>query len=267
MTSFPPPKLQYKLAVVDIQEQRQSRIALWRSCFIIGCVLSLGFLSRSSFWQIKDLTQIKLEGDRLVGEQTINNVLNFDYPQLIWSVNVVDLAQKIESIPSVEVANINRQIIPPRLIVSLQERVPKAIATSQGQMGFLDAQGEWVEQEFYTNMDSTKNSSSLGDIANFSLPKLVVHNYQPNYRKSWVNLYELISLYPELKVNQVQWNQSGNLFLQTKIGKVSLGTNPSRLEKQFEIMLKLQNLSDRVNNDRIAYIDLSNPDVNLIQKY
>ena len=104
-------------------------------------------------------------------------------------------------------------------------------------------------------------------INNFTLPKLIVHNYRDQYRKSWINLYRLISIYPELKINQVQWQQSGNLFLQTKIGKVSLGTNPSRFKQQFEIMLKLQNLSDRVEHDKIDYIDLSNSDINLIQKY
>ncbi|MGD1921883.1 MAG: cell division protein FtsQ/DivIB [Pleurocapsa sp.] len=256
MTSFPPPKLQYKLAVIDIQEHRQSRIALWRSSFMVGCILSLGFLFASPLWRVKDRSQIQIDGNQLVGAEIIHDVLDFHYPQLVWTINVPTLTQKIESLPSIEEANISRHITPPQLIISLKERVPKAIATSEGHMGFLDIDGEWVGQKFYTNVDR-----------NFTLPKLIVHNYQPNYRKSWVELYKLISLYPELKINRVRWNQSGNLFLQTKIGKVSLGTNPSRLEKQFEIMLKLQNLSDRVDHNKIAYIDLSNPNVNLIQKY
>lgn len=256
MTSFPPSNLQYKLAVIDTQEHRQSRIALWRSSFMVGCILSLGCLLASPFWKVKDRSQIQIEGNQLVNIETIHDVLDFHYPQLVWAINVPTLAQKIEYLPSIEVVNINRQIMPPQLTVSLQERVPKAIATSGGQMGFLDSNGEWIAQKFYTKVDR-----------NFTLPKLIVHNYQPNYRKSWIDLYKLISLYPELKINQIRWNQSGNLFLQTKIGKVSLGTSPLRLEKQFEIMLKLQNLSDRVDHNKIAYIDLSNPNVNLIQKY
>jgi len=256
MTPFPPPKLQYKLSVIEIQERRLSKIALWRSCLIITCILSLGFLSALPLWKIKDRSQITIDSKKLVEKETVHDVLNFPYPQLIWTVDVSQLAQKVESIPSVEAASINRQIIPPRLIISLQERVPAAIATSEGKMGFLDIHGQWVAQESYTNIER-----------DFALPKLMVHNYQPNYRQSWIMLYKLISLYPELKINEVQWNHSGNLFLQTKIGRVSLGINSSRLEKQFEIMLKLQNLGDRVDRNQIAYIDLSNPNVNLIQKY
>ena len=263
MTSFPPPKLQYKLAVINIQKHRQSRIALWRSCFMLSCILGLGFLSNSSLWKIKNISQVRFDGNQLVAPQTIHDALDFTYPQLIWTIEVESLARKVESIPSVKIANVNRQIVPPQLIVSLQEKIPIAIATSQGKMGFLDINGEWIGQEFYTNIDN-------GRSVDFNLPKLIVHNYHSSYRQSWIDLYRLISLYPELKINKVRWNHSGNLFLQTKIGKVALGikgTNSSRLEKQFEIMLKLQNLNDRINRDRIAYIDLSNPNVNVIQKY
>jgi cell division protein FtsQ len=256
MTPFPPPKLQAKLAVIKIQEHRLSRIALWRSCLLVSCILSLGFLSVLPLWKIKDQDQIMLNGQKKVAPETVYNVLKFPYPQLIWVVDISSLTQKVESIPSVEAAGINRQILPPRLIISLQERVPVALAISKGRMGFLDVGGKWVAQEFYTNIEH-----------NFNLPKLVVHNYQSRHQKSWITLYELISLYPELKIKEIQWNHLGNLFLQTKMGRVSLGTNPSRLEKQFEIMLKLQNLGDRININQIAYIDLSNPDVNLIQRY
>lgn len=256
MASFPPPQLQYKLSVINLQKERQSKIALWRSGLIISCALSLGFLLTSPWWKVKERSQIQINGNHLVEAKTIHDALGFDYPRLVWTIKINSMTQKLESIPSIAAANINRQVIPPKLLISVEERIPQAIATVEGTMGFLDADGQWIPQQFYTDIEN-----------NFNLPKLIVNNYQPSYRKSWIDLYKLISLYPELKVNQVQWNQSGNLFLQTKIGKVVLGTNPSRLEKQFETMLKLQNLSDRVDHDRVAHIDLSNPDINLIQKY
>ncbi|MCC0178572.1 FtsQ-type POTRA domain-containing protein [Waterburya agarophytonicola K14] len=256
MTPFPPPNLQYKLAAIDLQEQRLARIALWRSCLLISLILSLGLLTTLPFWKVKHQSQIIINGKQLVGTKTIHHALEFPYSQFIWAINSTNLTQKLESIPSVRVAHINKQIIPPKVIISVEEREPIAIATFAGQMGFLDRDGAWIAQEFYTNID--------GD---FTLPKLVVLNYQSNYQKSWKNLYQLISLYPELKINEVQWHHSGNLFLQTKIGRVSLGTNSSRLSEQFKIMLKLQNLNDRIDKNKIAYIDLSNPNANLIQRY
>ena len=62
MTPFPPPKLQYKLAIVDIQQHRQSRLALWRSCFMVGCIFSLGLLTASPFWKSKNDRKFKLMG-------------------------------------------------------------------------------------------------------------------------------------------------------------------------------------------------------------
>ena len=254
MTQFPPPKLQHKLAVLDLQERRLSRLAVWRSGLITCCALALGLSATLPYWKIKHQSQIQLDG-KLVSSETIYKVLNFPYPQFIWTINGSNFAQKLESIPSVQAARINKQIIPPKLIINLQERIPVAIATSRGKVGFLDIRGEWVAQEFYNNINS-----------NFTLPELTVLNYQYSDRQTWIAIYQLISLYPELEINEIQWDNSG-LFIQTKLGRVFLGTNSVRLEQQFNILLKLQNLPEHIDNSEIAYIDLSNPQINLIQKY
>lgn len=255
MTQFPPPELQHKLAVLDLQERRLSRLAVWRSGLITCCALALGLSATLPYWKIKHQSQIQLDGKKLVSSETIYKVLDFPYPQFIWTINGSNFTQKLESIPSVEAARINKQIIPPKLTINIQERIPVAIATSMGKVGFLDVTGEWVAQEFYDNINS-----------NFALPELTVLNYQLSDRQAWIAIYQLISLNPELKINEVQWD-NGGLFIQTKLGRVFLGTNSVRLEQQFNILLKLQNLPEHIDNSEIAYIDLSNPQINLIQKY
>lgn len=256
MSSFPPPKLQYKLAVIDIQEARLSRIALWRSCLVVSCALSLGLIATLPYWKIQHQSQIYLSGNKLVGKNPLYTALEFTYPQSIWSINSVKLTQKIESIPAIKVARIDKQIVPPKLTIHLQERIPVAIATSLGKVGFLDIDGEWIPQKLYENTSH-----------DFSLPKLAVLNYQPQYRQSWKNIYQLISLYPELKISEIQWNNSGSLFVQTNLGRVFLGSDSSILEQQFKIMSRLQNLPEYIEQRKIAYIDLSNPQLTLIQKY
>jgi cell division protein FtsQ len=256
MSAFPPPQLKYKLALVDIQEQRLAQIALWRACLVIGCAISLCLLLTQPYWQIKHQTQIQINGTKLLSKNTVYNALKFDYPQLIWTINGLNLMQKIESIPSVEATNITKQIIPPQLIISLQEKKPVALATFHEKVGFLDLDGQWIAQEFYENINT-----------NLALPKLQVLNYQNRYQEPWKTIYQLISLHPELKITTVQWDESSNLFLHTKIGTVFLGGDLSQLKRQFKIMLQLQNLPAYVDNSQIAYIDLSNPNLNVIQKY
>ena len=256
MAAFPPPQLQYQLALIKVQKQRLDKISLWRSSLIITLAMSLGWAATLPYWKIKHPNQIKISGQKLVGEDSVRSAIDFDYPQFIGTVNGLDISGRIESIPSIAVAKVNKQIIPPHLIISLQEKDPVAIATSEGQVGFLNAEGEWISQQFYTNIGSKT-----------SLPNLKVINYRSEYRTQWHQIYQLISLYPELKINEIQWQKSGGLFVQTKIGKVFLGFDSSRLEEQFKTMVKLDNLPSHSESSEIAYIDLSNLEIKLIQKY
>lgn len=256
MSAFPPPQLQYKLALVKLQKHRATRISLWRACLLICCTMSLSLAATFPYWQIKKQTQIKISGEKLVSENTIYRTLKFAYPQFIWRVNGLNLAKQIESIPSVATVKVNRRIIPPSIIVSLQEKIPVAVATFQEEVGFIDDQGEWISLNFYDNIN-----------ANYSLPKIKVVNYEMHLKKTWRKIYQLISLYPDLKISEVYWDQSGKLFIQTKIGQVLLGSDSSQLEQQFKTISQLKNLPDHLASSEIAYIDLRNPQVNLIQRY
>jgi cell division protein FtsQ len=256
MNPFPPPQLQYKLALVKLQQHRLTRLALWRACCIVSCATGLSLAAIFPNSQIKAQNQIRINGDTLVGEDTIYQALKLTYPQFIWSVNGIEITQKIEAIPSVEAAKVNKQIIPPLITISLQEKAPVALATAQGEIGFLNAQGEWIAQKFYSSNE-----------ANFPLPKLKVIDYQLQFQPTWQKIYQLILLYPELKVSEVHWQTSGDIFLETKIGQIFLGSESSRLEQQFKTISKLKNLPKQLKTSEIAYIDLSSPGVNLIQKY
>ena len=256
MGDFPPSQLQDKLALVKVQKQRLDKISLWRSSLIITLAMSLGWAATLPYWKIEHPNQIKISGKKLVGEDSIRRAIDFNYPQFVGTVNGLDISRRIESIPSIAVARVNKQIIPPSLIISLQEKEPVAIATLEGKVGFLNAEGEWISQQFYTNIDSKT-----------SLPNLKVINYRSEYRQQWHQIYQLVSLYPELKINEIQWQKSGGLFVRTKIGKVFLGFDSSRLEEQFKTMVELDNLPSQFESSEIAYIDLSNPKVKLIQKY
>lgn len=256
MKEFPPPQLKYKLAVVKLQKQQTNRISLWRTSLMTGLTMTLGFLSTLNYWQIKEQHQIKISGEKLVAENTIYRSLNFNYPQPIWQINGEQLVSNIEAIPAIETAKINRRIIPPEITISLQEKQPVAVASWQGKVGFLDAQGTWIPQEFYRHLNPEKR-----------LPKLKVIDYQLQFQQQWSQIYQLISLYPELKTSEVHWQQSGNIFIQTKTGRFFLGSELSRLEPQFQIMSKLKNLPQHLDSSQIVYIDLSHSEVNLIQRY
>ena len=218
--------------------------------------MGLSLLATSSYWQIKDRTQIEISGTKSIAKNTVYQSLNFDYDRFVWSVNGIALAQKIESIPAVADASVKRQIIPPKIAIALREKTPVALASLRGQVGLLTADGEWIEQQYYANIGSKQ-----------ALPTLKAIDYQAEFQPVWRELYQAIDLYPELKISEVHWQPSGSLFIQTKLGRVFLGSDSSRLKQQFKIMLELTNLNQHLKSSDIAYIDLSNSEVNLIQKY
>lgn len=255
MNEFPPSELKYKLASARLQKQYLARLNLWRSCVLIGWTLGIGLVANLPYWKIEHQTQIKIEGSKLVSEQTVYEALDFAYPQFVWIVNGIDLTRKIESIPSIEMAQVNRQALPPQIKIALEEKIPVAVAASQGKIGFLDEQGEWIDREFYANMNDR------------TLPNLKVIDYKIQFKQVWNKIYQLISLYPELQIEEVYFERSGNLFINTKIGRVFLGSERSLLEQQFKIMAQLKNLPEQLERSEIAYIDLSNPQSNLIHKY
>lgn len=256
MSSFPPAQLKYKLALIDIQKQRMSRLAIWRSSIVAICTVGVFLLTILPYWQIQHQSQIQIQGNRLVSNTFIYSTLNFEYPQFIWTIDGAKLAKKIESLPSINAIRINKNAIPPKLIITLQEKHPIAIAISSGDIGFLDFSGYWIAQKFYDNLNEK-----------FALPKIKVINYKPEYQQKWRNLYELISLYSELNITEVQWSESRDLLLSTKIGKVFLGSDSALLEEQFTTMLELLDLKSYVKTGKIAYIDLSNPKSSVIQRY
>ena len=254
--SSPFPQLKYKLALIDLQESRLSRLAIWRATIVACFTIGIFLLSILPDWQIQHQSQISIKGNKLVSKQFVYSALNFEYPQFIWKIDGGNLAKQVELTPSVAEVRINKTLIPPKLIVFLQEKTPVALAILSGKVGFLDSNGQWIEQKFYDNIS-----------ADFALPKLRVLNYNAQYQQTWRKLYQLVLSHPELEIKELQWSQSGDLLLKTKIGKVFLGSNSARLKTQFKTMLKLQALPNYLGSSKIDYIDLSSANLNLIQKY
>ncbi len=256
MTASSARQLQRKLSRLQQQNQKYLFLALWRSLIVTSLAGGLLWMISLPYWQIAHKSQIQIEGDRLVSENTIHSLINFSYPQFIWTIHSQKLVQKLESTPAILAARVTKQIMPPRLTISLQERNPVALALSQGKVGFLDEKGNWIEEQFYGEINS-----------GFPLPKLKVVNFQPYHRNSWVEIYRFLQIYSTVKVDEVIWDRANNLFLKTEIGTVYFGSNLSHLEKKFKVLVRLKNLPTYLERSKIAYIDLSDPDFNLIQKY
>lgn len=246
-----------------LRKQRRKRIFLkiWHTMAattLSGCLL---WAIAQANWLISQPEQIAIEGNQLLSEPAILSLLSLTYPQSIWLIKPQDLVDKLEASGVIADAQVSRQLFPPSLIITVQERQPVAITLlsdtntvmNNQSMGLLDHQGNWLPLENYINLE--KNSA---------LPNLQVVGNVEQYRPYWQVLYQIISRSP-VKISQVDWQDPSNIILNTELGKVHLGPYGPQLTEQLNILDRMRKLPEKLDQMKTAYIDLRNPASPLIQ--
>lgn len=221
---------------------------IWRFCALCGLTGGMLWLISWPHWLIRNQSQIKITGNQLLSEEKIRQLLTINYPRSVWQLPTHQLAETLEKKPPIKDVYITRQVLPAQITITVKERQPVAAASSSRGIGYLDVTGVWIPQTFYTQK-----------IPLATKQKLTVLGFEEQYRSHWVELYPLILGSP-VKIIQVDWRDPSNLILKTQLGVVHLGPFSDRFSKQLQVLAKMQKLPSRVPPNRIAYLDLSNPD-------
>ena len=210
-------------------------------------------------------------------------MLPLSYPESLLRVNPEAIEQNLESMAPIAGATVSRQLFPPGLKIEVTERYPVAIAqltsseissgissgisseatpsardrgpklATSPAIGFLDARGVWMPEEYYSSLDKTLEMPTLKVIGN---PK--------QYRSYWPELYQTISRSP-VRVYEIDWREPTNLILKTELGVVHLGAYTSRFVEQVRVLDRMRELPNYFNPTQIAYIDLKNPNSPTLQ--
>jgi cell division protein FtsQ len=201
----------------------------------------------------------------------------------MWKIQPSRIANSLQKQAAIAHANVTRRLLPPGLIVEVEERIPVAIlqrshlAIAQGKneireeavgktlgktlgnsLGFIDANGILIPIESYdsANMSSLKTKAKL--------PNLKVIGSPEQYREFWRQVYQTLSQ-SSLKITEIDWSDPSNLILKTELGKVHLGTPNFQLAEKIKVLVQMRQLPTEVNPNQIEYIDLKNPDTPMIQ--
>ncbi|ELS01412.1 cell division septal protein [Xenococcus sp. PCC 7305] len=261
MSAFYDPKLQQRIILLQRQNRKRVQIAIWRCLLVSSLIATAIAMILSPYWQIKNSAQISLEEEIMVTKSTIYSLLKLNYPQSLWTISGHQLSNKLKSISPIVDAVVTKQLFPPQVKVRLQERVPVATVSTQGKIGFLDADGVWLDPIYYSHSEENSEENS-----NFSLPQIKVINFQPKYSETWAEIYRLSAMYPGIKLLELRWNEIDQLYLKTNIGRVYLGSDRSILTEQFQALARFPKLSTQDNLTDIDYLDLSNPKIPFIQQ-
>ncbi|WP_204137084.1 cell division protein FtsQ/DivIB [Halomicronema sp. CCY15110] len=246
--------------------KRQRRIRnlqhLWRIAAITGLAVSTIWLIRNPFWLLlRDQQQVIIDGNEMLSDDAIYQVLALEYPQRIFDIEPEQLVERLRTEAPVAYAQVNRQLFPPRVEITLQERIPVAVTvpsrpladnppTPMHQPGLLDSEGYWIAQSAVVGLDQ-----------DFALPTLKVRGFHVRYRSQWSQLYETLQSSP-VEIQEIDLRSPNNLIIQTEVGTIHLGGyDARRLSEQLAILPQLRQLTSDPQAPRVDYVDLANPQV------
>lgn len=250
---------------LELQKRRNLRfaVAIGRSLVLLGMSYGLFWLISLPKWVITSSSQLDVLGNRRVSADTVKSLTGLSYPQSLWELSTQQLRNELKNTPPIADAAVMRRLLPPRLTIEIEERVPVAVVLSNSDLrqkilapiaviGFLDQQGVFIPSKYYDNRNS-----------NFSTPKLKIIGFSEQNKIYWSELYSLVSQ-SRLDIYEIDWRDPNNLIIKTSLGIIYLGANRSLLTKQFNTLNNLTQLPSELNPDRIINIDLNNPEAPLI---
>ena len=232
-----------------LKKQRRWKFVqtLWQLLALASFTGGVFWLMTLPYWNLENESQIAIENNQLLSKKQVRQLLSLSYPQVIWKLPPQNLSLKLAATAPIKKAEITRQLFPPKLTVTIEERVPVAKATIAKQAGYLDADGNWIAKAIYT---------ATGE--KWTPPTLNVIGFSDNYRLYWQSIYPLIQR-SQIKINQVDWRNPNNLVLRTDIGTVYFGSDISDFSQKLERLAQMKRLPSKISLNRLTYIDLSNP--------
>ncbi len=237
----------------QLRKQRRLRIfqRIWQLTSITSLTGIMLWIAILPEWQLRSADQIEIQGNSLLSKEIIKKALPIQYPQSIFQVQPQAIATQLEASAPVYKVLVSRTIFPSKLTIQVQERLPIATSTRNGQQGFLDAEGIWMPVKAYPS--------------NIVKPNLVVLEPTNQAISQWSTLYRQVSQ-SQVKVSQVDARDESNLILNTDLGIVYFGTyKPSLFITQLETLDRLRTLPEILKLKSLKYIDISQPTAPILE--
>jgi cell division protein FtsQ len=255
----------------QLRRQRRARLlqTSWQVISMTGLTVGVVWLVTLPDWMLNDSSQIVIEGSKSLSPDMIRAMLPITYPQSVLALQPEALARQLEAEAPIADATVTRRMFPPGVVIHIQERHPIAVVYAapqntmtlpQGEnfenlvaIALLDNEGTWMPYEQYVALNHSQK-----------LPNLKVVGIQEHYRTQWKELYDTLSRSP-IKITTIDWREPSNLILHTDLGLVHCGPFGARFREQLKILDQMRKLPDSLETEKIAYIDLSNPDMPMLE--
>ena len=138
------PKEYLKQSRRQLQQQRRVRVitSAWRFVCMSGILAGLAWVIDRPDWTISQPEQIRIEGNQYLSDRTIRSMLAIPYPKLIMELAPEQLQSQLLERAAIPSVKIDRQLLPPRLLVQVQDSPPVArIVRDTPAQIFIDERG------------------------------------------------------------------------------------------------------------------------------
>jgi cell division protein FtsQ len=240
----------------QLRQQQRVRVvkSLWRFVCTIGIVVGLAWVVNQPDWRISKPEQIRIEGNQYLRDATIRSMLAIPYPKLMMELAPEQLTAKLIQRSSVANVKIDRGLLPPHLLVQLQDFPPVAgIIQADGNdpQNFIDERGLQLPLASYR---ATVWRSLPGLRLRLPLPS-------PGACPNWSQIYQAVRASP-VAIGIIDCRNPQDLILQTEVGKVRLGAigDKVRITNQIQQLDRLRDWQKHTDSIDVDYLDLENPD-------
>jgi len=239
----------------SLRQRRRIRLGqvAWQLLAISGLTTAMFWGMTRPVWLIHRADQIAIQGNDLLDKQTIRALVPLDYPQSLMQVQPQVVAQALLSRAPLQEVQVRRQLVPPQLVITVQERQPVArtlpvtSASPRRPAGFLDAEGAWMPRASFAAPQRVAETVHL-----------TVSGFHPQYQAHWPEVLQGIQSSP-VAITAIDWQDPSNLMLHTELGLVHLGPYGPGFEQQLHALAHLHHLPEQLEGAAVAHIDLSNP--------
>jgi cell division protein FtsQ len=253
-------KEQVKQRRRQLRQQRRVRAvkSLWRLSCMGGILAGVVWVTTQANWQISKPEQVRIEGNNYLNDETIRSILAISYPKLMMEIAPAQLSDRLLDRASISTARIDRSLLPPHLIVRVQDLPPVARVMEDEhpeQQQFVDERGRQV------------SISSYRTAVVQSPPRLQLRPTQRGVCPGWAQIYRAVRTSPVL-IGIIDCRDPQNLTFQTEIGEVRLGSfrDESLLSSQIQQLDRLRNWrSSMPHPEEVHYLDLENPNAPFLQ--
>jgi cell division protein FtsQ len=233
------------------RERRNIRLlGLWRFCLAVVLAGGIGWASQQPLWQLKVPEQIQIVGNQHLKRQQIYQALKLSLPIGILAIDPAQLQKVLLSNLPLRSAQVRRQLLPPAVLVQVEEKKPIAFAPQpKGIAGFVDETGNWFSNKEYQN---------------FQRPSLAVWGFQAEKAELWRQIYPEIAR-SEIHTQIVDLRDPGNIILRTELGEVYFGAFSTQFSAQLHLLDRMRTMKSYFKPNHIAFIDLRSTHVPMVR--